>query len=479
MIETTFEFVADWTVRWTLFALFAGMMLWGIRKKNSHLQLMLWTVVLVSGFLIPFSQLIFPATQIPLLQSSANYFSGDAPLPISGVLSGGELNASQTSAPLWMQVVVIVWGLVAAALFLRLLTGFLLTRMLFKSAQLIQQNVYESNLIQVPLTAGLVHPRILLPLDWRSWDENRFSAVLAHEGAHVDRRDPLLMFAASLFRSVFFFHPFAWWLRTELTRLAEDASDDVAMAVTGNRIGYAETLLSFMQRSQTGRVEWQGVAMATRQTRAQRMDRILDSDRPLSQSLSLRAFCSLLAIALPLIYITATSEVVEAQNSQELNQPAPLPTGDRYSKWLSQDVIYIIKDEEKAAFNRLQTSAEKDQFIEQFWEHRDPTPGTARNEFKEEHYRRISYADRFSFGTVDGWRSNRGRIYIVYGPPDVIESHPQGSTYKRPAEQGGGQTVTHPWEKWRYKWIEGVGAEIFFEFVDSTHDGQYRMISAP
>jgi GWxTD domain-containing protein len=150
-----------------------------------------------------------------------------------------------------------------------------------------------------------------------------------------------------------------------------------------------------------------------------------------------------------------------------------------YRKWLNEDVTYIITDEERAAFKRLTTDEEREQFIEQFWLRRDPSPDSAENEFKEEHYRRIAYAnERFASG-FPGWKTDRGRIYITYGPPDENESHPSGGSYERPYEEGGGTTSTYPFEKWRYRWIEGVGTDIIIEFVDPTMTGEYRMTMDP
>src|SRR5215510_507254 len=150
-----------------------------------------------------------------------------------------------------------------------------------------------------------------------------------------------------------------------------------------------------------------------------------------------------------------------------------------YRKWLNEDVAYIITDEERTAFKRLQTDEEREQFIENFWLRRDPTPDTVENEFKEEHYRRIAYAnERFASG-IPGWKADRGRIYITYGPPDENESHPSGGTYERPPEEGGGSTSTYPFEQWRYRYIEGIGSDIIIEFVDPTMTGEYRMTMDP
>ncbi len=150
-----------------------------------------------------------------------------------------------------------------------------------------------------------------------------------------------------------------------------------------------------------------------------------------------------------------------------------------YRKWLEDEVGYIITDEERTAFKRLSTNEEREQFIEQFWLRRDPTPDTMENEDKEEHYRRIAYAnERFASG-IPGWKTDRGRIYIIHGPADEVESHPSGGSYDRPFEEGGGATSTFPFERWRYRYIEGIGTDINLEFVDRSGSGEYRLTMDP
>jgi len=146
-----------------------------------------------------------------------------------------------------------------------------------------------------------------------------------------------------------------------------------------------------------------------------------------------------------------------------------------YRKWLDEDVIYIITPEERAAFKQLSNDEERDQFIESFWQRRDPTPDTEENEYKEEHYRRIAYSNEHYAAGVPGWKTDRGRMYIMYGAPDEIDSHPSGGTYERPMEEGGGETSTFPFEDWRYRYIEGIGQEIIIEFVDTCMCGEYHM----
>jgi len=146
-----------------------------------------------------------------------------------------------------------------------------------------------------------------------------------------------------------------------------------------------------------------------------------------------------------------------------------------YKKWLDEDVVWIITDQERAAFKQLSNDEERDNFIEAFWQRRDPTPDTEENEYKEEHYQRIAYANEHFAAGVPGWKTDRGRMYIIYGKPDEIESHPAGGTYERPMDEGGGETSTYPFEQWRYRYIEGIGQEVIIEFVDPCMCGEYHM----
>jgi GWxTD domain-containing protein len=172
------------------------------------------------------------------------------------------------------------------------------------------------------------------------------------------------------------------------------------------------------------------------------------------------------------------SDKQKKSNAKALKQEL----GSTYKKWLNQDVRWIITPEEQSAFKQLSNDEERDQFIEQFWLRRDPTPDTPENEFKEEHYRRIAYANEHFPAGKPGWMTDRGRIYIVFGPPDEIEAHPSGGTYNRPMDQGGGETTTYPFEVWRYRYIEGLGShgqEVMIEFVDSCGCADYHMTTDP
>src|ERR1700738_3543547 len=151
----------------------------------------------------------------------------------------------------------------------------------------------------------------------------------------------------------------------------------------------------------------------------------------------------------------------------------------QYKQWLSEDVIYIISPEERQAFLQLETNEEREQFIEQFWLRRSSNPDLPDNDFKEEHYRRIAYANEHYASGIPGWKTDRGRMYIMWGPADEVESHPTGGTYDRPMDEGGGSTTTYPWENWRYRYMDAIGENIIWEFVDPTSSGEYHLTMDP
>src|SRR5271156_3222053 len=146
-----------------------------------------------------------------------------------------------------------------------------------------------------------------------------------------------------------------------------------------------------------------------------------------------------------------------------------------YKKWVDEDVHWIITDQELKAFKSLSNDEERDAFIEQFWQRRNPSPDSPENEFREEHYRRIAYANEHFPAGKPGWKTDRGHMYISFGKPDSIDSHPSGGMYDRPMAEGGGQTSTFPFEIWHYRYLEGVGDNIDIEFVDTCMCGDYHM----
>ena len=159
------------------------------------------------------------------------------------------------------------------------------------------------------------------------------------------------------------------------------------------------------------------------------------------------------------------------KQQKELKQELKGP----YKKWVDEDVHWIITDQELKAFKSLSNDEERDAFIEQFWQRRNPNPDSPENEFREEHYARIAYANEHFAAGKPGWKTDRGHMYIAYGKPDSIDSHPSGGTYDRPMDEGGGTTSTYPFETWHYRYLEGIGENIDIEFVDTCMCGDYHM----
>ena len=198
-----------------------------------------------------------------------------------------------------------------------------------------------------------------------------------------------------------------------------------------------------------------------------------------------------LALALSLLFILQAAPAAWAQNdkNKKKNQDGQdVPDRERtvkkertdiFKKWMEQDVVYIITSDEKRAFKKLATDEEREQYIEAFWRRRDPNPDTEVNEYLEEHFERIAYANQHFASGIPGWKTDRGRIYIMYGPPNDKESHPMGGQYDRPSYHGGGSTTTYPFEVWFYRHLPGVGSGVEIEFVDPTGTGEYRIARSP
>jgi GWxTD domain-containing protein len=193
---------------------------------------------------------------------------------------------------------------------------------------------------------------------------------------------------------------------------------------------------------------------------------------------------SFLAVTIPAVHAQQEGQDPGAQRKAAKEQKKKIRKALKeldtpYKQWLNEDVVYIISPEERNAFGQLATNEEREQFIEQFWLRRSSNPDLPDNEFKEEHYRRIAYANEHYASGIPGWKTDRGHMYIVWGPPDEIESHPTGGTYDRPVEEGGGSTSTYPWETWRWRYIEGMGENVIMEFVDPSGSGEYHLTMDP
>ncbi|HEY3102741.1 MAG TPA: GWxTD domain-containing protein [Pyrinomonadaceae bacterium] len=186
-----------------------------------------------------------------------------------------------------------------------------------------------------------------------------------------------------------------------------------------------------------------------------------------------------------LTFAFAASAALPQQPKRREQDPSEKPRNVKpelkkaYKDWLEKDVAYIITDEERKAFKKLETDDEREHFIEEFWRRRDPDPDTDENEYREEYYERIAYANEHFASGIPGWKTDRGRIWIMYGKPDELETHPSGGSYNRETYEGGGTTSTYPFERWFYRYLPGVGSGIEIEFVDPTGSGEYRIARNP
>jgi len=313
----------------------------------------------------------------------------------------------------------------------------------------------ESSLAEVPVVIGHLKPVILMPAGLLTGlPYGQIESILLHELAHVLRNDYLVNLLQTVVEGLLFYHPAVWWISSVIRAERENCCDDLAVAASGDPRQFAIALAALAH----GR---SSVAMAANGgSVVRRVRRLLKQpEGPRAGLAPVFAAC--------LIVVACTVGLTQARaGAQESAKPVATP----YTKWLNEDVAYIIQDEERRAFKRLTTDEEREMFITQFWLRRDPTPDTVENEFKEEHYRRIAWANS-RFGTpsgLPGWKTDRGRISITYGPPDEIESHPS------PINERG-----FPFEQWKYRLIEGVGQNVIIDFEDKDRTGEYRMTMDP
>ncbi len=312
----------------------------------------------------------------------------------------------------------------------------------------------ESCLAETPAVVGYLRPAVLVPAGLlMGLPPDQLEAILLHELAHIRRHDYALNVLQSLVEGLLFYHPAVWWISGVVRAERENCCDDAVVAAVGDPRGYAAALAALEQM----RSAPQPALAAKGGNLMRRIRRLLEPESPRSIAGPIIGAGLLLgSVAAGLL----AWQPATAQESPTPRTEIPMP----YSKWLIEDVVYIIMPEERDAFKRLQTDAEREQFIEQFWLKRDPTPGTPQNEFKEEHYRRVAYANEHFAESIPGWKTHRGMYYVKFGPPDQIDDHRNS----RPAFQA-----------WTYNYFEpapGVqGSPATVVFTDLDGAGQFTL----
>jgi TonB family protein len=361
-------------------------------------------------------------------------------------------------------------------------------------------NLMQSAVVQVPTVIGWFRPVVLVPVSClMGLSLVQIEAILAHELAHVRRHDYLVSVAQSVVEALLFYHPAVWWVSKQVRRERECCCDDVAVRMSGDRLAYARALSS-LEEYRAGLPAM--VLGANGGVLTMRIRRLLGLKESAAGSRGA-------AIALLAAMVVATgmyvgsvaraeraaahgssAQLASTQGSVGSNdqavvaaQPAMRPVlgavkqvnsflqepRGAYKLWLDEDVLWIIMPEERAAYLRLTSDLERDRFITQFWERRNPS-GAPANSFKEEHYARIAYSNQHFAADGPGWKTDRGHVYIVYGKPESIDSHPSGGSY-------AGVPAGVPFEVWSYPSARELGQDGDVLFVDDCKCGKYRLMA--
>jgi TonB family protein len=378
-----------------------------------------------------------------------------------------------------------------------------------------------------PVTFGTWKPVIILPQAIiTALPPEEIRVILGHELAHHRRWDPWFLRLHVVASAIWWFNPVYWLLSRTVRSVREDCCDDMVVAAgIASRESYCQTLLQAARVTCSSPVTgaalayfgephplhrrfnrimiaksivfpklagWGMLAVSVLallllpgvKSRALAQNSVRNATSPQSGNLALPELAAAMQTAAG--SLTTESTVPEGNRKSQTSASTPqAPSAQEnsippyYRKWLEEDVAYIISDAERSAFKKLTNDKERDAFIEQFWVRRNREPYSSGNSFKEEHYRRIAYANEHFAWHMPGWKTDRGRIYIMYGKPDKLESHPTGGAYNRPLNEGGGTVSTYPFEDWWYRHIDGVGDDIMIEFVDPSMTAEYRMAMSP
>ena len=321
----------------------------------------------------------------------------------------------------------------------------------------------ESSLAEAPMVIGHLRPLILMPIGlFTGLPAAQIESILLHELAHIRRHDFFVNALQNLLDGILFYHPAAWWISRVIRAEREKCCDDVVVGICGNAHEYARALAALEETRWSGR---EPALAAKGGSLMKRIHRLLYPPTP--------SFAWTPVLATSVLFIAAALTL----GAGPKDKPAPRVVMQSCpgamngyeainkaaaEKWLNEDVFYIIDDAEREAFQKLTTNEERGCFITQFWDRRNPTPGSSENKFKTEHYRRLAYANAHFAASLPGWQTDRGHMYIVYGPPDEIDSHPEASP--------------HPYQTWGYKHVEGMsGGFSTFMFVDRTGHGDYHL----
>ena len=326
---TLLTFLASIALRSLVLFTVAALALGLLRAKSAAARHAAWTAVMLGMLALSVLEPALPSLPLRVLKPVAPITLSDLPVDGSGgpwpAMRAGHGPALETVRFTWSDAAAGAWALVALIFLGRLVVSWLFTRRLLRAARPVEGDLYESSWISVPMTAGR---KILLPPDWRAWESAKLQAVLAHERTHVRRGDWAIGLAAAVNRSVFWFHPVAWWLERRLASLAEHACDDAALLEVPPA-PYAQALLDMAAAVKTaqGRLIWEAMAMAKAAEVQRRIERALDESREIPRPFTARRWAALAACAVPILWIAAVAQLAPA-TAQEQPKPAPAAPND-------------------------------------------------------------------------------------------------------------------------------------------------------
>jgi len=333
---TAIVFLAQWALRSSVLILVGALLLRILRVKDPSIRLAAWTAMLCGSLAIPVLTAALPKVPLAALGMSPAPAAAPASVPAVNLQALPALPppAARTTARAgllrpfdWARAAAALYALVAFALLLRLGVGLAMAARLVRASRpagraIGEIEIRESGRVRVPVTLGFFRPVIVLPPDWRGWDDATRNAVLAHERSHVLRRDPAIQVLSAFHRALLWHSPLSWFLHTRIVRVAEEASDDAAVAATRDRAFYAEVLMRFVRRGGARRAGWIGVPMARYGRPDERIHRILD-ETALSRGVTRWSLAAILLLGAPLAYIAAAAAPAASPQKPPASTPAP------------------------------------------------------------------------------------------------------------------------------------------------------------
>jgi RND family efflux transporter MFP subunit len=330
---TTLLFLAAWALRSSILIAAGALLLWALRVKDPSIRLAAFIAMLCGSLLLPVLTIALPKVPLEIVRvpTAPDIREAAPPQPISAAPSSqpgfAETSVAQVSRTFdWTRAALVLYLAVSLALLLRLSIGLALSLRWLRASRATSQTIRgieirESERVSAPVTLGILRPAIVLPADWTEWDAVKLDAVLAHERSHVERRDPAVQLLSAIHRALLWFSPLSWFLHRRIVRLAEEVSDDAAIAAMHDRASYAELLLDFMQRPWRVR----GLPMARYGRADQRIGRIL-AGTTLARGVTRGSLAAILALGSPLAWVIAAAHPQQPQAAPAQAPSAPQTT---------------------------------------------------------------------------------------------------------------------------------------------------------